>query len=138
MKTSAKKNEKKFELSENFSYKVVALFIALILWLTILNRREHIQEIDLVLSFALNSKQRVVAQSAETLHLSLVGTRSNFRKFAEEFKQKSFVIDLSRRGYGGMDLEIPIHNLELPTGMKLKQLNPHVIHVEVEEIKEGQ
>ena len=39
----------KSSIADNFSYKIVALFIALILWLSILNKRDFIltKEVDI-------------------------------------------------------------------------------------------
>lgn len=124
------------EISENISYKIVALFIAIILWLTILNRREHQMDFDLKINFQTSATQRIIYQSSKELKLNILATRSDYRKLIEKYSFEDLKMDISHRGYGKIEVEIPMHLINLPNGIKLKQMMPSVVYLEVEEVSE--
>ncbi len=130
-----KKTSVSFQFTENFSYKVVALFIAIILWLTILNRREHVMETELKLNLNVGSNQRVLFQSHKEIKVYILTSRANYKKWMAEVLNQPISIDLSKKQSGSFDLELTAQNLNITNEIKLKKITPSSIRVELEEVK---
>ncbi|MBC7371042.1 MAG: hypothetical protein H7326_05715 [Bdellovibrionaceae bacterium] len=118
-------------ITENFSYKVVALFISLILWLTILGRRDFVlsKKIDIELQTAPN--QVVVAQTADSIRVKVSGPRAALKKFMDNPQSASILIDISNREAGVLDVDVPLNKIEVPMGVKILGIRPNVIRAEV-------
>lgn len=126
MKTSVKS-----VLTENFSYKLVSLFIALILWLTILGRRDFslTKNIDVELIPAAGAV--VTLQSAESIKVKVSGPRAALKKFMESGMSQLVSIDISKRGEGDVDVEIPLKQIDVPFGVKVISIKPTTIRAHV-------
>lgn len=118
-------------VTENMSYKLVALFIALILWLTILGRRDFslTKNVEIELLPALN--QVVVSQSVETVKVKVSGSKSALKKFMDSGLSQLVSIDISRKGDGNIDVEIPIRQIDVPFGVKVISVKPSVVRAKV-------
>lgn len=117
-------------ISENLSYKVVALFIAIILWLTIMGRRDNILTKNIDVEFRTSSVQRIVGQTADQVRVRLSGPRSALKEVIDG-KSAPIVIDVSDREPGAYDIEIPVNRIELPHGVKILSVRPSEVRVEV-------
>lgn len=116
--------------TENFSYKVVSLFIALILWMTILGRR------DFIFVKAMNIEYRaapgfVVNSRPESVQVRVSGNRAALRRFMESNADQNIVIDVSGRGAGVVEVETPLSQIEVPLGIKILSIRPGVIRAEI-------
>ncbi|MGE0632313.1 MAG: CdaR family protein [Pseudobdellovibrionaceae bacterium] len=118
-------------LTENLSYKVVALFIALILWLTILGRRDFVMTKNVELEFLLNPQYQIVLPNAKEVQVKVSGPRSALKKFSESRFSQLITVDVGEKGPGIVDLEIPVTKIELPFGVKLISVKPSVIRAEI-------
>ena len=118
-------------VTENFSYKMVALFISLILWLTILGRRDFVlsKKIDIELKTAVN--QVVVAQTADNIRVKVSGPRAALKKFMDNPQSQSILIDISERGSGVLDIDVPLNKIEAPMGVRVLGIRPNMIRAEV-------
>ena len=123
-------------LTENISYKIVALFISLILWLTILGRRDFVfsKNIDIELIPAVGNQ--VVAQTTDHIKLKVSGPRSALKKFMDSSYSQNISLDISQRGEGVIPVDIPLNKIEVPLGVKILGIRPNQIQVEVARIKE--
>jgi YbbR domain-containing protein len=123
-------------LTENLSYKIVALFISLILWLTILGRRDFVlsKNIDIELIPAVGTQ--VVAQTTDHIKLKVSGPRSALKKFMDSSFSQNISLDISQRGEGVIPVDIPANKIEVPLGVKILGIRPNQIQVEVARIKE--
>jgi len=118
-------------VTDNFSYKLVALFISLILWLTILGRRDFVlsKKIDIELQTAAN--QVVVAQTADNIRVKVSGPRAALKKFMDNPQTQSILIDISERGSGVLDIDVPLNKIEVPMGVRILGVRPNMIRAEV-------
>jgi YbbR domain-containing protein len=123
-------------VSENFSYKVVALFISLILWLTILGRRDFVLSKNIEIDWVTATGTHVVAQTADHIKVKVSGPRSALKKFMESSLSQTMVIDISQRGEGVIYVDIPSNKIEVPLGVKILGVRPNQIQVEVLKNKE--
>lgn len=118
-------------VTENFSYKMVALFISLILWLTILGRRDFVLSKKIDIELQTNPKQVVVAQTADNIRVKVSGPRAALKKFMDNPQTQSILIDISERGEGVLDIDVPLNKIEIPMGVRILGVRPNVIRAEV-------
>lgn len=117
--------------AENFSYKVVSLVIALILWVTILGRRDFTYTKVYELEFRVAEGYSLVARPEE-VRLRVSGTRSSLRRFMEaEADPKPLMIDLSSRSAGSVEMDVPLSQIDLPNGVRIVSVRPSLIRAEI-------
>jgi YbbR domain-containing protein len=118
-------------VTDNFSYKVVALFISLILWLTILGRRDFVLSKKIDIELQTGAGQVVVAQTADNIRVKVSGPRAALKKFMDNPQSSTIVIDVSSRGEGVLDIDVPLNKIEVPMGVKVLGVRPNVIRAEI-------
>lgn len=119
----------KSSLLDNFSYKVVALFISLILWLSILNKRDFIVTKDLELDFVTSESLVVAAQSSAQLKVKVSGPQPILKKYRESSQILAF--DLSDKPAGFYDVDMNASKIDVPKGIKIIGIKPNTIRVEI-------
>lgn len=119
----------KSRLLDNFSYKVVALFISLILWLSILNKRDFIVTKDLELDFVTSETLTVAAQSSAMLKVKVSGAQPILKKYRESSQILAF--DLSDKPPGFYDVDMNASKIDVPRGIKIIGIKPNTIRVEI-------
>ncbi len=119
----------KSSLLDNFSYKVVALFISLILWLSILNKRDFIVTKDLELDFVTSESLVVAAQSSAQLKVKVSGPQPILKKYRESSQILAF--DLSDKPAGFYDVDMNASKIDVPKGIKIIGIKPSTIRVEI-------
>jgi len=115
--------------TENLSYKAVSLFIALILWLTIMGRRDFTMTRNLDVDFFAGPNLIVASQSVEHIKVKVVGSRTSLRRFLDAAGSQVITVDLSGYQEGAYDVEIPLSKVDVPFGVKILSLLPQ--HVQV-------
>lgn len=123
-------------ITENFSYKVVALFISLILWLTILGRRDFVLSKNIDVELITAPGTQVVAQTTDHIKVKVSGPRSSLKKFLESSLSQSITLDISQRGEGVVNVDIPLSKIDVPLGVRILGVRPNQIQAEVLQIKE--
>lgn len=121
--------------TENLSYKVVALFISLILWLTILGRRDFILSKEVDVDFITAAGNQIVAQSTDHVKVKVSGPRSALKKFLDSSASQSITLDISKKGEGALYVDIPLNKIETPMGVRILGIRPSQIQVEVVNVK---
>ncbi|UOF02081.1 YbbR-like domain-containing protein [Bdellovibrio reynosensis] len=122
-------------LTENFSYKVVALFISLILWLTILGRRDFVLSKNIDIELITAPGTQVVAQTADHVKVKVSGPRSSLKKFLESSLSQSITLDVSQKGEGVVYVDIPLNKIEVPIGVRILGVRPNQIQAEIVNVK---
>ncbi len=122
-------------LTENFSYKVVALFISLILWLTILGRRDFVLSKNIDVDLVTAPGTQVVAQTADHIKIKVSGPRASLRKFLENAVSQNITLDISQKGEGLIIVDIPLQKIEVPMGVRILGVRPNQIQAEVVKLK---
>ncbi len=138
MKTLVRSTEKlrvfKESLFENSSYKLVALFISLILWLSILGRRDFVVTKDLDVDFVTGPAYSLAGQSTDKIKVKVSGPQPLLKKFKE--KNQSIVFDLSDKKNGMFEVEMTPLKIEIPAGLKVLGVRPNSVRVEIVETAE--
>jgi len=123
-------------LTENFSYKLVALFISLVLWLTILGRRDFVLSKNVDIELLTAPGTQVVAQTTDHIKVKVSGPRAALKKFMDSNLSQSISLDISQRGEGVVYVDIPLNKIEVPLGVKVLGIRPNQIQAEVVRAKE--
>lgn len=124
-------------ITDNFSYKLVALFISLILWLTILGRRDFVLSKRIDIELRTSPQQVVVAQTSDNIRVKVSGPRAALKKFMDNPQTESILVDISERGEGLLDIDIPVNKIEVPMGVRILGVRPNVIRAEIAKRKEA-
>lgn len=119
----------KESLLENASYKFVALFISLILWLSILGRRDFVLTKDIEVDFITATGYSVAGQSIDKIKLKVSGPQPLLKKFKDKNQILSF--DLSDKANGMFEVEMTASKIELPEGIKILGIRPNSVRVEI-------
>lgn len=128
MKRSSASEWKNYVL-ENGSYKLVALFVTLILWVTILGRRDFVLSKEMDIEFLL-PRTIAIAESNHERHVTVKvsGPRMALKKF--QANPGTITIDLGRQVEPGpIKATITPRNVEVPFGVKVLSVTPESITV---------
>ena len=118
-------------LFENGSYKIVALFISLILWLTILGRRDFVFSKNIDLEIQTSSNLSVIEQSHPFVRVRVTGPRASLKKFMESNSNQAILLDISSMGEGKIEIPISEKKLDLPLGVRVVSLKPQKVEATV-------
>lgn len=116
--------------AENWGYKLVALSITLILWLTVLSRRDFVLSKDIDLDLQLGPTLSLVSQSADKIRVRVSGSRQLLKRFKED--SQVMILDISELPDGVHDVDIPVQKIDIPQGLKLLSVKPNRIRVEIQ------
>lgn len=119
---------------DNLSYKVVSLFVALILWISILGRRDFVTTKEMDVNLILPPGYTITSQSHDRIKVKLSGAQPLLKKYKDSLK--SVVFDLSDSGEGLVEIDIPNARVEVPSGIKVLNVKPNVIRVEISKTKD--
>lgn len=115
-------------LLENGSYKLVALFVTLILWVTILGRRDFVVEREMDIEFLI-PRALAIAQGNHVRRVSVKvsGPRMAINKF--KLNPGTITVDLGKSQVGAVRAVITPRNVEVPFGVKVLSVQPDVINL---------
>jgi len=117
--------------TENLSFKFVSLVIALILWVSILGRRDYIITKVLEVDFVTAAETQVIWQTADRIKVKVSGPRSALRKFMEGGFSSILTVDLSSKAAGKHLIALDSERFDIPFGSKLVGVQPREIEVEL-------
>ena len=116
-----KKKFKKIVL-KNGSYKVVALCVSLVLWVTILGRKDIVINQDVTLQAQLAPHQLLRNEIPKKVKIRISGPRMSLKKFIKSGEQ--ITIDMTNLPLGRQRVEISKSTLNLPLGVKILSISP--------------
>lgn len=117
---------------DNFSYKLVSLVISLILWLTILGRRDFVITKNMDLNFSTAQGLQVIKSSEDQVKIKVSGPKTALKKFSEAGYLDIIPLDLSDKTVGQFSVEIPIKKIDVPMGIKVISVEPDKVWVQIE------
>lgn len=120
-------------LLDNMSYKIVSLFVALILWISILGRRDFVTTKEMDINLILPPGYTITGQSHDRLKVKISGAQPVLKKYKDSFRNVTF--DLSDHGEGIAEIDIPNNRIDVPQGIKVLNIKPNVIRVELAKVK---
>lgn len=116
--------------AENLSYKLVSLFIALILWFTILGRRDFVVTKNIEIEVLVAKQQLLTYQSADKVKVKVSGPRTALKRFVDSGLSQIVVLDVSNKDEGEFEILIPQNKIDVPFGVKVLDINPKVVKIQ--------
>jgi YbbR domain-containing protein len=120
---------------ENGTYKLVALFITLSLWVFIFERQVSVSTKNLKLDFLLAPSHYIVNNVVREVQFKVKGPRMAVKRFLEG--PDSINVDLSASGPGRTMVRIYDDIMELPAKVQVVSVQPSNIYVEIEKREGG-
>ena len=129
MNTAENMSRHKHLWTENLSYKIVALFVSLILWISILGRRDFVGTKEVDLQFTTSENVVVMSQSSDKVRLKISGPQPVIKKF----KEKISLLKLDATDYptGQFEFDINLNQFDIPKGIKILSVKPNTVKVEL-------
>jgi len=119
---------------EQTSYKMVAFVIALILWFTILGRRDFVLSKTIEVEVIPGQGQAVVTQSLDRVKVKVSGPRNALKRFMDSGLSQMVSVDASNHADGEYELEIPMAKIDVPFGVRVLQIRPSSVKVQLKKI----
>lgn len=127
MKKTAGRDWKSWIL-ENGSYKLVALFVTLILWVTTLGRRDFVLSKEMELEFLLPRSIAIAERHIDRrVTVKVSGPRVALKKFAQN--PGTITIDLGKSQPGPVRAVITPQSIDVPFGVKVLTVAPDTINL---------
>lgn len=117
--------------SENFSYKFVALGVAIILWLSMMGRKDATLVKDFELQVLLGPELEIENPIPQLVKVEVVGPRVALKKINS--MNPVFTVDLSNAHLGRQVIQLNREGLNLPIGARVLSIEPHEFTVVLRE-----
>lgn len=114
---------------ENGSYKLVALFVTLILWVTILGRRDVVVRRDVDVEYLLPAHLVVREPVERRISVKVSGPRAALKKF--QMNPGTITIDLTRAQAGLNRATIGPRSVDVPFGVKVDSVSPETLSIQL-------
>jgi YbbR domain-containing protein len=122
--------------TENLSYKAVSLFVAFVLWVTILGRRDFAISKSMEVEVVSQSNQVVLSQSVDSIRVKLNGPRNAIKRLSDSNFTSLVFVDIRDKGFGEIEVPVQTDKLDLPMGVKVLSVRPTSIKVVVKKKEE--
>lgn len=124
---------KKFFLKD-FSYKMVALLISLLIWLLVLGRGHETEDINLKVEFTrISQGLQIVESSYDVVKVKVKGPPKLIRKFI--LANSAIKLDDKIFEEGVRRVRVYSKNLVLPYGLRVLSISPRELRVSVAKVK---
>ena len=123
-------------LTENASYKAVALVVALVLWMTMQGRRDTVLAREMEMQILLSPRLAITNPIPKVVKVEVSGPRVSLKRLAE--RQEPFTVDLGAARPGHQIVKLTKDGLNLPLGAKVLSIQPSeflAVIIEVESEK---
>ena len=127
MKSSSQKISE--QVLSNGAYKFVALIASIILWLTVLGRKDAMITYEIPVGFEVKSNIALEYDNDTKVKMKISGPRRVLKSYTDSIKQVTF--DLRNRAPGIYSIPITGRELNLPLNLRLVALQPEVIEVKI-------
>jgi YbbR domain-containing protein len=122
-------------VTDNLSYKFVALGVALILWMSMLGRKDSTLVKDFELQVLLSSTMELGSAVPELVKVEIAGPRVALKKINQ--MNPVFTLDLTTARPGRQIVQLRREGLSLPIGARILTLEPREFPVILKDIDAG-
>lgn len=122
----------KIRITDNMSYKFVALGVALVLWMSMLGRKDSTLVKEFELQVLLGPKIELESKIPPIVKVEVAGPRVALKKINQ--MNPLFTIDLTSARPGRQVVELSRDGLNLPIGAKVLSLEPKEFTVVLREV----
>ena len=112
----------KYRLTDNLSYKFVALGVAIILWMSMLGRKDSTMMKDFELQVLLPPNLEMETQIPQLVKIEIAGPRVALKKINQ--MSPVFTVDLTSSRSGRQLVQLNREGLNLPIGARVISIDP--------------
>jgi YbbR domain-containing protein len=112
----------KYRLADNLSYKFVALGVAIILWMSMLGRKDSTIMKDFELQVLLGPNLEMETQIPQLVKVEIAGPRVALKKINQ--MSPVFTVDLTSSRSGRQTVQLNREGLNLPIGARVISIDP--------------
>ncbi len=112
----------KYRLTDNLSYKFVALGVAVILWMSMLGRKDSTMMKDFELQVLLAPNLEMETQIPPLVRVEVAGPRVALKKINQ--MSPVFTVDLTSARAGRQLVQLAREGLNLPIGARVISIDP--------------
>ncbi len=118
-------------LLDNLSYKIVALAVAIILWISMIGRKDSTLVKEFELQVLLGPNIELESPIPQLVKVELIGPRVALKKINQ--MSPVFTVDLTGARVGRQVIEMSRNGLNLPIGARVQSIEPHDFTVNLRE-----
>ncbi|MBX3021317.1 MAG: hypothetical protein KF799_06520 [Bdellovibrionales bacterium] len=122
-----------WRVSDNLSYKFVALGVAVILWMSMLGRKDTTLNKDFRLEVLLGSNLEMTTQIPQVVTVEVAGPRVALKKLNQ--LNPVFTLDLTSAQPGRQVVQLSREGLNLPIGAKVLSISPDSFTVQIRQAR---
>lgn len=116
----------------NLSYKFVALVVAMVLWLSMLGRKDSTLVKDYQLQVLTGSALELTTPVPDFLRVEIMGPRVALKKLGQS--PGVYTLDLTGSGAGRKTIILKNDNVNLPLGARVLSITPREFHVNLKAV----
>ena len=119
----------KSKIATNGSYKIVAFFVALVLWVVIIGRKDNLVIEGVSLQYKLSQGLSLSSLTVDQVELKLSGSRLTLRKLKKWTGPVS--VDISEFQKGKSRIKVANKIYGLPKGVKIVSTKPSLVLIDL-------
>lgn len=119
-------------LTENLSYKLIALVVTLVLWLSMIGSKDSVLSRDYQLQLLLPSGMELAHPVPDFIRVEVVGSRVALKKLSQ--MSNIYTVDLSSAGVGRKTVRLNPEGVSLPLGTRVVSVDPREFVAVIQEM----
>jgi YbbR domain-containing protein len=123
-------------LTDNLSYKFVALGVALILWMSMMGRKDATLVKDFELQILLGPRIELETPVPRLIKVEVIGPRVALKKINQ--MNPVFTVDLTSARAGRQVIQLNRDGLNLPIGARVLSIEPREFTIVLREVSDPQ
>lgn len=109
-------------ITENLSYKLIALIVTLVLWISMIGSKDSVLTKDYQLQILLPSNTELIHPVPDFVRVEVVGPRVALKKLGQ--MNSVYSVDLSNAGVGRKTVRLTPEGVNLPLGTRVVSVDP--------------
>jgi YbbR domain-containing protein len=116
---------------EHFGYKIIALLITLILWVTVVSQRDMVSIQKIAVEFVVPIDFQIEGVNRIDVEIALEGPRPILKRVLERLWPISIVVPIRNPSVGPYSAEIPVSDFHLPSDIKVLSISPREVVLQI-------
>jgi hypothetical protein len=116
---------------EHLGFRILALIIALILWITVISQKDMVTSQKVSIQFLVPPEFKIESQNEMIVEVKVEGPRPILKRFLDKFWPTTLVIPIREPRVGPNSVEIPVSYLQLPTEIKVLSILPREVVLQI-------
>jgi len=116
---------------EHLGFKILALIITLILWITVIGQKDMTIHQKISVQFLVPSEYKIEGSNEKMVEVKVEGPRPILKRFMDKYWPTTLVIPIREPRVGPNSVEIPVSYLQLPTEIKVLSIIPREVVLQI-------